>query len=1205
MRIRDHRTGDARVPARSPRFVGAALAATLGIVPAIVLLPALPASAAGGCAEPTVDQSSWSTSGSYTPTGDLYLGGDITTSIPLEIEGTRTLDLCGHALTISGVATNHAAVHVTAGNALTIEATGGGALTADAGYHSAGIGAQHNGGWPDDSGAITINGGTVHAIGRGGAGIGSALGGYVDGVLMRSDVLGDITINGGTVTATAVGDSALGTNPTGSGIGGGWSAPFIGHIRITGGIVTASSQQSGAGIGGDAMEGSIEITGGTVVASSASNGPGIGASAYDLSGSVVIGGGTVTASGGPFQAGIGAWGDLSGAVEISGGVVTANGGANGPGIGGFDDASGTITVSGGAVTANGDGAAAGIGGGQGGSFTGALHVSGGIVTATVRGWMSAATIGSGWESTYAPEGLSASDALIEGAELTSTGAWSADAPSYAGAYPSTLRSTAPAPFDGSVPRFRAQLSAQTAVIAFVSEVEFDAVPARIAPGDVAILTAQAHDEHGEDLGAVSALLDVTSDDPSDSITGNRVGFGGEGLRTITAAYGGQRRDYQVEVSGTGGGGGPASCAAPNASASSWPASGGFAPTEDVYLGGTVMTTIPLRIDGARLIDLCGYRLIIAGVASGAAAVEVPDGAHLTVAATGGGRLTATGGQYAAGIGGDAGENSGSVTIASGIVTATGGQYGAGIGGGDGAGFAGTLELLGGSLQASGGDNAAGIGGARAGTGFTGGVVVTGGSVLARGGDWAAGIGDSYQGAGSTGDIEIAGGTVQAAGGQYAAGIGGGALQDFAGSLAIGGGRVRATGGDWAAGIGGGYATGSSGGTISGTVRISGGITTAESGSHGAANLGAGYGYRGTGGTVALDGAELTSDAVWSAAAGGPGDSALQATLASTASAPFSGSTPRFAAMTGATRTVIAYVADVAFTPPAASVELGATFALHGSAVDASGDPLGDVSAVLAVTSDGAGDTVSGNSVTTGGTGPRIISVGYAGRVAAFTVHAVDTVPVGLRIANAPTGSVQLGTTVALQVFTVNAGGEDLVDVSDQVGVTSDRGDAVHGERITVTSLGEHVLTVALGALPSVQATIHVVDTVPVALAVLAPPDTATVGDTIVVRAWTENSGGEGLEDVSSQVTLTSDQGDAIVGNRVTFVHASPHTITATLGALQTSFVVEVAPAPAPLTGTGRGLASTGSSPLLWALGAAATLLLGAIGAGLGAAARRR
>ena len=104
----------------------------------------------------------------------------------------------------------------------------------------------------------------------------------------------------------------------------------------------------------------------------------------------------------------------------------------------------------------------------------------------------------------------------------------------------------------------------------------------------------------------------------------------------------------------------------------------------------------------------------------------------------------------------------------GSLTATGGDYGAGIGGGD-YGSGEDITITGGTVNAAGGLDGAGIGGGWKGSGKN--ITIKGGTVNAAGGNGGSGIGGGDYGSGE--DITIKGGTVNAAGGYGGAGIGGG------------------------------------------------------------------------------------------------------------------------------------------------------------------------------------------------------------------------------------------------------------------------------------------------------------------------------------------------------------------------------------------------------------------------------------------------
>ena len=153
----------------------------------------------------------------------------------------------------------------------------------------------------------------------------------------------------------------------------------------------------------------------------------------------------------------------------------------------------------------------------------------------------------------------------------------------------------------------------------------------------------------------------------------------------------------------------------------------------------------------------------------------------------------------------------------GSLVATGASLGnAGIGGRSSSKEAGAITINGGTVNATGGEYAAGIGG-----GFDGakggsheGITITGGTVTATGGREAAGIGGGYTGNG--GEVTISGGVVTAIGGKNGAGIGGGVTAN-GGIVTINGGTVTATGGGTqAAGIGKG-----NGGSSNGTLELDG------------------------------------------------------------------------------------------------------------------------------------------------------------------------------------------------------------------------------------------------------------------------------------------------------------------------------------------------------------------------------------------------
>ena len=210
-----------------------------------------------------------------------------------------------------------------------------------------------------------------------------------------------------------------------------------------------------------------------------------------------------------------------------------------------------------------------------------------------------------------------------------------------------------------------------------------------------------------------------------------------------------------------------------------------------------------------------------------------DGENITIK---GGRVTAVGNKFGAGIGGSNGGSGKHITITGGEVTATGGDYGAGIGGGY-YGSGEHITINGGTVNATGGWNGAGIGGGDGGSGEN--ITINGGAVDVQSSHYGAGIGGGYYGSGE--HITITGGTVNAVGDGHGAGIGGGSGGGSGEDITITGGTVNAVGDGHGAGIGGG-AEGSGQ-----NIKITGGTVTAS----GCAGAGIGGGVNGSGSNVTV------------------------------------------------------------------------------------------------------------------------------------------------------------------------------------------------------------------------------------------------------------------------------------------------------------------------------------------------------------------
>ena len=188
----------------------------------------------------------------------------------------------------------------------------------------------------------------------------------------------------------------------------------------------------------------------------------------------------------------------------------------------------------------------------------------------------------------------------------------------------------------------------------------------------------------------------------------------------------------------------------------------------------------------------------------------PIGKTLTIDGTG--SLTATGGDYAAGIGsGYHGSSCGNITITGGTVLASSGKYGAGIGSGFSNSSCGAITISGGTVNASSGDSGAGIGSGYAGS-SCGAITISGGTVNANSSKDGAGIGSGFDS--SFGSVTITSGITQVQATTnytYAWPIGKGFSDNDSGAVSIAGVTVTSNTWDGTGLTGLNFATSSTGG----------------------------------------------------------------------------------------------------------------------------------------------------------------------------------------------------------------------------------------------------------------------------------------------------------------------------------------------------------------------------------------------------------
>lgn len=714
------------------------------------------------------------------------------------------------------------------GAALTIGGTAGkDSLTATSGSVGAGIGFGNY----DSCGKITITGGSVKATGVMGIGGWGDKGDQtveIKGGEVEANSIGGgstaVAISGGTVTTSEnISSSGLmtissGTVKVGKNINSG-----TGTVTITGGTVTTGENIGGTGsvtVSGGTVDthnitaNTLAVTNGKVTAETGIKGGTLNVSGGTLTASgenekaainsdVTISGGSVTANGGSTAAGIGGNnGEAGKNVTISGGMVIATGGTgnglSGAGIGGGNkEAGGKVTISGGKVVAKGGDYAAGIGGGRDGKGADVI-ITGGSVKAS--------SIGGG--GAYGGAG---------GGSLTDGKGNSVTLKTF------TLQDSSGSPVTDTA------IDAFTIPTYGIKDVRTDTegklyfyLPNSITDGTPVTVTADSTGYEGSVSG--SATLKPFAGDIDLSQGSGNLYIWGDGYMRGGSADESAKKTYTGDYTLTGG-------TAESATANTVTVMGDY---NGNPVSGTekTITLNGVNIDVNSQSYACAFS-IQAGTGAGtgadvnlmlsggntlksgsfAAGLGVPEGASVTIdSVPDTGRLTATGADAAAGIGGGNNKAGGTVTINGGIIDAiavsrqgTGG--GAGIGGGA-SGAGGDITINGGKVTAAGCNSAAGIGGGYRGAG--GAVTINGGSVVAKGDGAGIGTGDQYTSS-DFGTVTISGGTVTATGGDSAAGIGGG-YQVSGEDVKITGGSIAAMGGSGAEAIGHGT-NGSGSGTL--------------------------------------------------------------------------------------------------------------------------------------------------------------------------------------------------------------------------------------------------------------------------------------------------------------------------------------------------------------------------------------------------------
>jgi YVTN family beta-propeller protein len=184
----------------------------------------------------------------------------------------------------------------------------------------------------------------------------------------------------------------------------------------------------------------------------------------------------------------------------------------------------------------------------------------------------------------------------------------------------------------------------------------------------------------------------------------------------------------------------------------------------------------------------------------------------------------------------------------------------------------------------------------------------------------------------------------------------------------------------------------------------------------------------------------------------------------------------------------------------------------------------------------------------------------------ITGTAAADVPLGASFAWTPTITAQAGYLVTST--TLPAG----LALNAATGVISGTPTGALGPTTTTLTVTDTAGTT------TIDVTLTVTHGVAQALTVTASNTTPNQGDMITLNVLAGDAYGNSWE-VTSTAVITSDVAtDAIAGNTVTFPHASPHVLTATLGAAKGTVLINVVPASIPLV---KVLGLTGGTVAVW------------------------
>ena len=277
--------------------------------------------------------------------------------------------------------------------------------------------------------------------------------------------------------------------------------------------------------------------------------------------------------------------------------------------------------------------------------------------------------------------------------------------------------------------------------------------------------------------------------------------------------------------------------------------------------------------------------------------------------------------------------------------------------------------------------------------------------------------------------------------------------------------------------------------------------------------------------------------------------------------------------------------DFSLSPQRSTVAAGASHTFTASIKDDDGVVL-DATASTVYTSSNSSDTITGNVLTATAAGVRTITATHIGLVDTATVTVIPSVTTAINV-SPQTATASADATTTFTVTAEDAYGNQ-TDVTALAAYTSSNSSDTFADNVlTAPTAGTRTITATHGGrTDTAKLTVTAGALRSIGLALSGTQ--VNQGDSITATVEGFDAAGNSLGDLTSAVTLSSDQATDIVnGNTVTFPHASVHVITATLGQLTSTVSITViptavpTPTPTPLvipTTTPAALGTTGVDP---------------------------